>query len=421
MGDNLIVYGTTWCPDCKRVKNFLELNRVPYAWVNIEEDDEAMQYVEEVNNGYRSVPTLVFSDGSTMTEPSDGELAEKLNISQQLDDKAVKPHEKFWDLIVIGGGPAGLTAAIYATREGLDTLIIERAGLGGQAAITQTLDNFPGFDMGITGEELAERLELQAERFGTVFRQGEEVVDIYRDGHSVVVRSVNDREYLGRAVIIATGSKYRRLNVPGEEELIGTGVHFCATCDGAFYKGKEVLVVGGGNSGFEEGIHLTRFANKVSIVEFMPDVKASQILREKVYGHDKMEVITNHAIKEFVPADGGGLASVVVEDRATGEVMQWNPDGVFVFIGLEPNTHFLPETIELNKWGFIKTSPTLESSLSGVFAAGDVRAGSTKQAVSAAGEGATAALMVRQYLQALGDIRTNDSIEQEDSYITAGD
>ncbi|GAB4529368.1 MAG: hypothetical protein OHK0046_49180 [Anaerolineae bacterium] len=412
--EKIIIYGTSWCPDCRRSKQFLGEHLIPYEWVDIEEDAQSMAYVEQVNNGNRSVPTIIFPDGTVMVEPSNPELAAKLNIN--LNTRAQRA---FYDVIIIGGGPAGLTSAIYTSREGLSTLVIDRAGLGGQTAITQVLDNFPGFEMGISGEKFASQLAEQAHRFGTETVQGEEIVDIVREGQYLIVKSANQRQYIARSVLIATGSQYRNLNVPGEMELIGSRVHFCATCDGAFYKGKDVMVIGGGNSGFEEGLFLTNFAKSVTIVEFMPQVKASKILQDKVAETESMQVYTNHAVREFVVGDEGGLEKVLVEDRATSQIKEWTPDGVFVFIGLTPNTGFLPQTIKRDQWGFIQTDATLQTSVEGVFAAGDVRAGSTKQAVSAAGEGATAALMIRQYLDRIGEsARANTAIEREDAIIT---
>ncbi len=406
MSDNVILYGASWCPDCRRVKQFFGEHRLQYEWVDITDNPEAIAFVENVNNGMRRIPTLVFPDGSILVEPSNEELARKTEVKAASDSP-------FYDVIVVGGGPSGLTAAIYAAREGLRTLVIDQAGLGGQAATTQVLDNFPAFDEGISGQEFAHRLEQQARRFNTDIVQGEQIVDITRDGHYLVVKSVNKRNYVSRAVLIATGSRYKQLNVPGEYELIGYNVHFCATCDGPFYQGKDVLVIGGGNSGFEEGLHLATIARSVTIVEFMPEVRASQILQEKVAAQPSMQVITNHAVNEFRIGADNHLAGVIVEDRSTGELKEWYPDGVFVFIGLSPNTGFLPASIERNQWGFIKTTDSLKTSMDGVFAAGDVRAGSTKQAISAAGEGATAALMIRQYLKSLGEVNPINTIERE--------
>jgi thioredoxin reductase (NADPH) len=200
-------------------------------------------------------------------------------------------------------------------------------------------------------------------------------------------------------VLLATGASYRRLDIPGEENLIGINVHFCATCDGAFYKDKKVLVIGGGNSGFEEGLFLTNFAKQVDIVEFLPEVRASQILREKVAFTENMRVTVNHAVKEL--RGKNKLEAVIVEDRETGEIKEWKYDGVFVFIGLTPNSELLKGKVDLNKQVFVETN-YMQSSIEGVFAAGDVRAGSTKQAASAAGEGASAAIAIREYLNSIG-------------------
>jgi len=391
--DQIVVYSTVWCPDCKRAKQFFGEQRVPYVNVDIEQDAEAMAFVEEVNSGKRIIPTIVFPDGSRLVEPSNAELAEKLGLQ-------TKARRAFYDSIVIGGGPAGLTAALYMAREGMDTLVIEKAGLGGQAGITQTLDNFPGFDEGIPGAEFAARLGRQVRRFGVEIMQAQEVTALSPDGPYWCVTTGDGSEYGTKAALLATGAHYRKLGVPGEDDLIGINIHFCATCDGAFYKGKQALVVGGGNSGFEEGLFLTKFASRVDIVEFSPQVKASQILQDKVAEQPNMSVTVNHAVKEF--KGKSKLEAIVVQDRATGELKEWRYDGVFVFIGLSPNSDLVKGKVELDKFGFVVTDKALATSLPGLFAAGDVRVGSTKQAASAVGEGATAALMMREYLKKVG-------------------
>ena len=388
----IMVYSTVWCPDCKRAKQFFGEQRVAYTNVDIEQDENAMAFVEKINEGMRIVPTIIFPDGDILVEPSNADLAKKLGLT-------TKAQFKYYDVIVIGSGPAGLTAALYLAREGKKTLVIEKGGIGGQAGITQTIENFPGFDEGISGAEFAERLGRQARKFGVEILQAQEVKDISRKDQYLCVETGDGESYGGKAVLLASGASYRRLGIPGEDSLIGINVHFCATCDGAFYKGKKVLVIGGGNSGFEEGLFLTNFAKQVDIVEFMPEVKASQILREKVAFTENMKVTVNHAVKEL--RGKHKLEAVIVEDRATGEIKEWDYDGVFVFIGLTPNSKLLKDKAEMDKWGFIQTRH-MQTSMEGVFAAGDVRADSTKQAASAAGEGASAALAIREYLNEIG-------------------
>ncbi len=386
----ILVYSTTWCADCKRAKKFFGEQRIPYFNIDIESDPEAMAYVERVNNGMRIVPTIIFPDGDVLTEPTNAQLAAKLGLQ-------TRAKRAFYDVIVIGGGVSGLTAALYTSREGMNTLVIEKGAMGGQAGATVRMDNFPGFDEGITGAEFAERLTRQARRFGVEILQAANVTGIEQQTPYFCVGTEDGAEYGADAVLIATGARYRRLNVPGEEQLIGSSVHFCATCDGPFYKGKKVLVVGGGNSGFEEGLFLTKFARQVDIVEFLPQVRASQILQDMVAATPNMQVTVNHAIKAFKGKPH--LEKVVVEDRATGTIKEWDYDGVFVFIGLSPNSDLIRNQVVVSPNGFIVTNSSLMTSIPGIFAAGDVRDGSTKQAAAAAGEGATAALKIREYLK----------------------
>jgi len=215
-------------------------------------------------------------------------------------------------------------------------------------------------------------------------------------GYRLIATEAGD-EYCSKSLLIATGSRYRRLNVPGEEDFIGAGIHFCATCDGPFYKGQDMIVVGGGNSGIEEGLFLTKFARDVTVLEVRDRLGASQILRDKAASHPQMAVRLNTTVEEF--RGNGKLSSVLVKNVATGKTEELTPAAVFVFIGLDPNVDFLRGAIDLDEWGFIKTSAILETNMEGVYAAGDVRAGSTKQVASAVGEGATAALMIRQFLE----------------------
>ena len=387
---NITVYGAPWCPDCRRSKQFLGEQRIPYIWVDIDEDEEGRKQVQAVNDGKQIIPTIVFQDGSILVEPSNAELAAKLGISP-------KAKREFYDLIVIGGGPAGLSAALYAAREGIETLIIERSGVDGQAGTTERIDNYPGFAQGIGGAELADAMREHAERFDVEILQAQTVTSIEAQGDYKMISTESGDSYCSRSLLLTPGATYRRLNVPGEEDLIGAGIHFCATCDGPFYKGQELLVVGGGNSGVEEGLFLTKFATKVTILEVGERLRASQILQEKAASHPQIEVRLNTTVVEF--KGDGKLSSVVIKNTASGETEEITPGAVFVFIGLLPNTAFVKGSVDLDQWGSISTSPTMETSLEGVFAAGDARSGSTKQVASAVGEGATAALMIRQYLE----------------------
>lgn len=389
------LYGASWCPDCRRAKKFLADQRVPYDWHDIESDPDGVLVVQEHNDGKNIIPTIVFPDGSHLAEPSNEELAEKIGL-----ERVAMQH--VYDVIIIGGGPAGLTTAIYAARENLETLIIDSKGLGGQAGVTERLDNYPGFPDGIGGTELADRFVKQAERYGVEMLQAVSATSITDGGHPELdVETATGDHYHARAVLLATGSSYRRTEAEGEEDLIGAGVHFCATCDGPFYKGSdELMVIGGGNSGLEEGLFLTQFTDKVTILERGDALRGSKLLQDKVLNHQKIEVRLRHWVKAFRPKDDGSgkLGAVVMEDLESGEVTEQHPTGVFVFIGLDPNTGFLQELVSLDDRGFVVTDPTFMTNVPGVFAAGDVRQGSTKQLASAVGEGAAVAIQIRGYL-----------------------
>jgi thioredoxin reductase (NADPH) len=385
------MYGTLWCSDCKRAKQFFGEQRVQYEFIDIDANPDAMRTVEEANNGRDIIPTIFFDDGSVLAEPSNAELAAKLGLQ-------TSARKRFYDLIVVGSGPAGLTAALYAAREGIDTLVIERGGIGGQAGVTECLDNFPGFPEGVSGAEFADRLRRQAERFGVEVLSAQNIASVAVEGDYRSVRTAGGEDYRAWAVLVATGSTYRRLGIPGEDDFIGAGVHFCATCDGAFYRDKEVLVVGGGNSAGEEGVFLTKFASKVTIVTRDERLSASNVVVEKVQSNPKVELITGAQPAAF--RGDKKLESVVIKAN-DGTERELRPAGVFVFIGLSPNTEAVQGLVDVDERGFVITDAGLQTSQPGIFAAGDVRAGSTKQAASAAGEGAAVALAIRRYVEPL--------------------
>ncbi len=413
MSDSEItVYGAHWCPDCRRSKQFLGEHQIPYNWVDIEQDPEAEAFVIEKNNGKRIIPTIIFADGSFLVEPSNAVLASKLGLKT----KAARSH---YDLIVLGGGPAGLTAALYTAREAIDTLVIERAAFGGQAAGTEKLDNMPGFPDGVAGIEFSQRLRRQAERFGVELLEAQQIAAVHSPDNYHCVTTEDGSQYSADALLIATGSRYKRLNVPGESDYIGAGVHFCATCDGPFYRGKHVAVIGGGNSATEESLLLTKFADQVTLLVRGGEFKATRIIQEKVLSHPQIAVRWHTEVKEFMGKDSK-LDRLRIENNQTKEEQEILVDGAFIFIGLVPNTGFLADSgILLDEWGFVVTGHALlhqekrpagyrrreplllETSIPGIFAAGDVRDKSTKQVVSAAGEGGSAALMIREYLKGI--------------------
>src|SRR5215470_11519669 len=327
---NIKLYGTNWCSDCKRSKKFLGEQRVHYDFINIEENLEGQAFVQKLQNGGLTIPTIVFEDGSLLIEPSNAELAAKLG----LDTKA---KQEFYDLIIVGGGPTALTTAIYSARDGFDVLVIERSGLGGQAGITERLDNYPGFPEGVTGAEFAERIIEQAKRYGVELLSAQNVVSVGNDLDVHFVKTDSGHMYRSNAVLLATGSTYKRLGVPGEDDYIGAGVHFCATCDGPFYKGRKVAVIGGGNSAVEEAAFLTRFSPKVTILARGSELTANKIAVDKAMSSPQMEVRLNTEVVEF-KGENNHLTVVVTRDNKTGEVSELHVPGVFVFIGLTPNS-----------------------------------------------------------------------------------
>ncbi len=388
---DLTVYGASWCPDCHRSKAFLSAHRIAFQWVDIDEDKAGLAVVERLQKGGRTIPTIVFPDGSQLFEPSDEELATKLGIS-------VKAELSAYDLVIVGGGPAGLSASIYAAREGISVVVVDSGGLGGNAGVTERIDNYPGFPEGIGGAALMDRFEAQARRYEVELVAGVGVKSLLRSGQDLEVGLNTGQRLQAHAVLVATGSTYRRLGIPGEDALIGAGIHFCATCDGPFYRGSdELLVVGGGNAGLEEGLFLAQFSKKIRIVQNAAALTASRLLQDKIGSDPRFEVHTGTVLEEF--RGEGKLEEVVARETESGREIRWHPAAAFIFIGQTPNSQLLGGVADLDRWGFVITDDAYRTSLPGVYAAGDVRARSTKQLASAVGEGAAALLSVRSYLQ----------------------
>jgi thioredoxin reductase (NADPH) len=296
-----------------------------------------------------------------------------------------------YDLIIIGGGPAGITAGIYAQRARLKVILLEKLGVGGQIVLSDLVENYPGFQK-VSGVELMQKFEEQARALGLVVEDGE-VTLITDEGEYKSVKTI-DRDYKAKSVIIASGSKPRRLGVKGEEELIGKGISFCATCDGFFFRGKDVLLVGGGNSAITEALFLTKIVNKVYIVHRRSELRAEKILQERAFKNSKIEFVWDSVVEEITGHDV--VEGVVLRTVGTEERSELAVGGIFVYVGITPNTEFIDASKDEN--GFILTDSSLATSIPGIFAAGDCRNTGLRQVATAVGDGALAVTSVERYL-----------------------
>ena len=305
--------------------------------------------------------------------------------------------EKIYDVIIIGAGPAGMTAAVYTSRGSLSTLMLERGVPGGQMANTEEIENYPGFDH-ILGPDLSAKMFEHAKKFGAEYAYGD-VTDII-DGRDYKTIVVGTKEYKARAIIITTGAEYRKIGIPGEEELAGRGVSYCAVCDGAFFRKKELVVVGGGDSAVEEGAYLTRFADKVTIVHRRDELRAQKILQDRAFANDKIDFIWNSTVKK-VNESNGKVGSVTLVSTVDGTEREFETDGMFVYIGMDPLTAPFEKLGILNDDGYIPTNENMETSVPGIYAAGDVREKLLRQVVTATGDGSIAAQAVQKYIEEL--------------------
>ena len=389
-GYRIVLYGADWCPDCRKSKSFLDDNKINYHFIDTELNAWAIPIITKLNNGKRRIPTIVINDDVVLVEPENEELRQALEIAEVKEDR-------IFDTIIVGGGAAGLTTSIYAQRDRFNTLILEKKTIGGNAFLTQKIENYPGFTS-ISGPGLMDKMEEQARTYGAEIKTGEDVVSIEKDGEWFAINTAT-KTYTGKSIVLSTGSTYRQLGIPGEVDLIGSGVHFCATCDGAFYRDKDIIVVGGGNSALEEGIFLAGFCKSVKIVHRKSEFSASETYIEKLDSIKNISTYMNKTSLEFVANDQGLFESLKVEDNTSKETEFLKADGVFIFIGLIPNTKSFENLIALDNRGFIKTTGMAETSVPGIFAAGDCREGAIAQVAAATGEGVLASYGIKKYLK----------------------
>jgi len=387
MPDKVVLYTASWCPDCARTVQWLRDNAVAFDQVDVEKDPSARQAAAAANYRKLMLP-VVEIDGKPLVRPKESELRHALGLEPARSRTA--------DCIVIGGGCAGLTSALYLAREMLDVIVIEKAAPGGQINTTDRVENYPGFPEGVGGIELGEKLTNQAKRFGAEVIAPLEVSQVRpaQAGFEVVTA---DGLFSAPAVIVATGSEYRRLEVPRARELTGLGLSYCATCDGPFFRNKDIAIIGGGNTAVDEAAFLTRFARREYVIHRRSHFSAEAISVEKLKSSSKVEILFDTVVTELVgekKVEGLRIRNVKTDQERVLEI-----DGVFVFIGRTPNTDFLRGFVDLDDKGFIKAAEHVRTSRDGVFVAGDCKADSAAQVTTAVGDGTLAAFAVRDHLE----------------------
>jgi thioredoxin reductase (NADPH) len=403
MGAGLHVVGSRYSPDTARIRAFLARNRIPHTFVDLEEDREAEALLRELRLQPNQTPVVIWLGRHVLRNPENDDIARLLGLKPAVQGQAR------YDLVVVGAGPAGLAAAVYASSEGLATLLLDSSATGGQAATSSSIENYLGFPAGVSGAELADRALVQAEKFGTDVSVPSEVVSLHGNGDEHVVAIGDDWAVSAVAVVLATGVRYRQLAVPGIEAVQAASVYYAATeIEANQCRGDHVVVVGGGNSAGQAAIFLSRFAPTVTLVVRGHDLAAdmSRYLADRIAHHPRIGVCLHH---EVVAVEGGPvLTAVVVNDIPTGTTRRIPARALFVFIGAQPHTSWLDGQLALDESGFIRTGTVvgstrpLETSRAGVFAAGDVRSGSVKRVAAAVGEGATAVRLVHEHLSSLG-------------------
>jgi thioredoxin reductase (NADPH) len=410
--DGIRVAGTAWSPSTYAVKRFLSANQIPYQWCDIDTDASMRALVEAIDPGLARLPVVFYPDGTTLVQPGPQELAEKSNLD-------TRPKQRFYDMVIVGGGPAGLAAAVYGASEGLATLLVERAAPGGQAGTSSFIENYLGFPDGVTGADLARRAAAQAQRFGAEILAAQDVTRVRRNDPYRVVELADGTEVSCYAVVIASGMEVRRLEIPGLEEKVGAGVYYgSAPSEAALCRGKDVFIVGGANSAGQCAIFFSRHARTVTVLLRGPDLRRSmsQYLIDRINETANIIVLPNTIV---VGVHGERrLEAIDVQDTATSEARTLAAAAIFVFIGSSPRTDMVAELVARDRGGFIFTGrevmpdgrkpagwtperdPFLfETSVPGIFAAGDARHGSGKRVAAAVGEGSATVSAIHEYLR----------------------
>ncbi len=408
--DGLRVAGTGLSPSSYALKDFLAGNQVPYQWVDLDADPAARALVEAMPGGLKRLPVVFFSDGASMVQPTTLQLAEKLGMQTHAKSKQ-------YDLVVVGGGPAGLAAAVYGASEGLRTILVERHATGGQAGTSSQIENYLGFPSGVSGADLARRATTQAKRFGAEVLTALDVASIERNDPYRVVKLSDGSALQSKTVVVASGMEVRRLEVPGIEGLVGCGVFYgAALTEAATYRDRDVVVVGGANSAGQGAMFFSRYARRVTMLVRGESLTASmsQYLIDRIADTKNVDVLTKSAVAGVQGT--GKLEAITISDLKTGETREMPADALFIFIGTSPRTEVVAGLVQRDAQGFILTGRDLmvdgqrppgwtrdpylfETSVPGIFAAGDARRGSGKRVAAAVGEGSATVSMVHEYLE----------------------
>jgi thioredoxin reductase (NADPH) len=410
--DGIRVAGTLWSASCHNTKDFLARNQIPYQWLDIEKDAQARELVEGLENEQHRLPVVFFPDGSVLVDPDNRALAEKVGLQ-------TRPKRPFYDLIIVGAGPAGLGAAVYGASEGFRTVLIEKEATGGQAGTSSRIENYLGFPKGLSGADLARRATAQAQRLGAEILTAQEVTGVRVEDPYRFVTLSDGTELSCHALVIATGVSIRQLNVPGIEALNGAGVYYgAALTEAAHYRGQSVFVVGGANSAGQGAMFFSRYASKVTMLVRGSSLEKgmSHYLVDQINGTKNIEVLVRTEVVEMTGQNR--LEAITITNKETGESQTVPAAAMFIFVGAVPHTDLVAGVVERNRAGFILTGQDLirdgcrpknwklkrdpfllETSVPGIFAVGDVRQGAVRRVASAVGQGAMAISLVHQYLK----------------------